>query len=90
MHNDSAPCHTSLLENNQIPTITQPPYSPDLTLQLLALPELKMGLSSHWFVYMEEMQQNATASHTRTGLLEVLPAMAELLEQVYIYVKFSN
>ncbi|PNF30073.1 hypothetical protein B7P43_G04242 [Cryptotermes secundus] len=42
---------------------TQPPYSLDLTLCNFRLfLELKMGLSCHWFVSMEEMQQNVTAS----------------------------
>lgn len=65
LQNDSAPCHTSLLVKNQIPTIAQPPYSPVLTLCKFRLfLELKMGLSRHWFAPMEEVQQNATSLRT--------------------------
>ena len=53
LHHDSSPCHTSLTGQqfqmkNQIPTIPQPPHSPELTSYgLLFLPTLMSGLKGH-------------------------------------------
>lgn len=53
LHHDSSPCPTSLTGQqfqmkNQIPTIPQPPHSPELTSYgLLFLPTLMSGLKGH-------------------------------------------
>jgi hypothetical protein len=64
LHHDNAPSHTSLVvqqffAKKNIPVITQPPYSLDLTpSDFLLFPTLKMDLN---FATMEDIKSNATA-----------------------------
>jgi len=67
LHHNNAPNHTSLvvqqfLTEKSIPVITQPPYSPDLTLSDIWLfSTMKMGHKGTRFPTMEHIKSNATA-----------------------------
>jgi hypothetical protein len=50
------------LAEENVPVITQPPYSPDLAPRdFRLLPTLKMGLEGTRFANMEDIKWNATA-----------------------------
>jgi hypothetical protein len=90
LNSGSAPCHTScitqqFLENNQIPTIPQPPYSLD---HITCSGSQDTRLDSEVFILhlrkkINRIQLQAHSS-TNTKLSEVLPAIAGPLEQVCI------
>jgi hypothetical protein len=67
LHHDNAPSHTSLvvqqfLAKENIPVITQPPYSPDLTpSEFWLFPTLKIGLKGMRFTTTEDIKSNAKA-----------------------------
>ncbi|PNF39739.1 hypothetical protein B7P43_G04773 [Cryptotermes secundus] len=67
LHHNNALSHTSLvvqqfLTKKNIPVITQPPYSLDLTLSdFWPFPTLKMGLKGTRFTTTEDIKSNATA-----------------------------
>jgi hypothetical protein len=67
LHCDDTPSHTSLvvqqfLTEENIPVITQPPYSPDLTMSdFWLLPTLKMGLKETHFANTEDIKSNVMA-----------------------------
>jgi hypothetical protein len=84
----NVPCHTSLtakhfLLKDQIPTIPQPLYSPDLAPCDL-FPRLQTELNGTHYD-CRKIQQNATAGLTalpKDLKKEMLPGIAQLLEQV--------
>jgi transposase len=67
LNHDNIPSHTSLvvqqyLAEENIPVITQPPYSPDLTRSDFWLaPTLKMVLKGARFATMEDIKPNVMA-----------------------------
>ncbi|PNF41831.1 hypothetical protein B7P43_G16624, partial [Cryptotermes secundus] len=64
LHHDNAPSHTLLvvqqfLAEKNIPVITQPPYSPDLTpSDFWLFPTLKMGIKGTHFPTMEDIKSS--------------------------------
>jgi hypothetical protein len=66
-YNNNAPSHTLLvvqqfLAEENIPAITQPSYSVDLSLGDFCLfPTLKIGLNGTRFANMEDIKSNVTA-----------------------------
>jgi histone-lysine N-methyltransferase SETMAR len=67
LHHDNEPSHISLalqqsLTEENIPVITKPLYSPDLTpSDFWLFPTVKMGLKGTCFATMEDIKWNATA-----------------------------
>jgi hypothetical protein len=91
LHHNNAPSHTSLVVqqvfvDENIPTITQPPYSPDLAPNYFWLfLTLKMGLYWTRFATMEGIKSIATAElpeDPKRSLPLVLATIRELKEQV--------
>lgn len=67
LHHDNAPAHTAFIVTNYltkagIPTISQPPYSPDLAPpDFFLFPRLKGPLKGHHFETVENIQAACTA-----------------------------
>jgi len=66
LHHDNAPAHSAVTTNeflvkHNIPSLPQPPYSPDLPpCDFFLLPQLKKAMKGHRFDYIEDIQANAT------------------------------
>ena len=66
LHHDNAPPHRAVttnefLEKNNIPSLPQPPYSHDLApCDFFLFPQLKKIMRGRRFVYVEDIQANAT------------------------------
>jgi hypothetical protein len=90
LDSDNAPCHTSctmqqFLENDQIPTIPQPPYSLD-HITCSGSQDSRLDLEIFILHLRKKINRMLLQAHrsTNTKLSEVLPAIAEPLEQVCI------
>jgi len=63
LHHDNVPAHRAVITNEflakyNIPSLPQPPNSPDLTLGDFFFPQLKKTMKVCQFDYVEEIQAN--------------------------------
>jgi len=89
LHHDNAPCRTSFavrqyLADKKIPTIPQPPYSPDIApCDFWLFPNLKLGLEDERFASIENITFNVMANLNRDpnrGISKTFPAVTNALE----------